>query len=612
MGASYNSAVFGRAPEVLNRRALRMGVYVCLAVVTVSAVAGIALPRGLVLATVSDVLQVGLAAATAVLAFQNFLRSQTNVRAFWLLIFIGAAMWCTSLLVWSIYEIGFQIPSPDAPLVDSLLFVKLVPFTAAAVLEPHKRHDLSFRAFGLLDVCILMLYSLYLFAFFVYAFHLIPGSTEIYNYRFSLADAIGNQMFALVVGVSVFRAQGDWRSLYRIYFLAASSYCLISDLSNVALDLGHYYSGSIYDIALVVSMCGFVCFCLAGRPAASAMGESKEVPANGAALKPRRVVFYSSHLAMLVTLSTPVIGLWLVTDTSAPRALLPFRLSITLCTIFLLTLLLSLKQDLLSESLIGSLQRLTTTYSSIDRFKNHLVQSEKLTSLGELVAQVANQIKDAMKVTSELAARVTVGTSSEPRIRTMAGKIGQYAERTDALVENMLRFAQETPLQLTSLALKPLVESALHLSRIGKRSNLRVELVEAGPCAPVRGDSSQLLHVFLQIISNAVDAMEETGGALTISILAIGTQTCIEFADTGPGIQQPERVFEPFYTTKPVGKGTGLGLSTCYGIIQQHKGEITCTNRAQGGGIFRILLPTVEVAAASADEPDSIAMEGVR
>ncbi len=67
----------------------------------------------------------------------------------------------------------------------------------------------------------------------------------------------------------------------------------------------------------------------------------------------------------------------------------------------------------------------------------------------------------------------------------------------------------------------------------------------------------------------------------------------IEFSDTGPGVDDPERVFDPFYTTKAVGKGSGLGLSICYGIIQEHGGTITCANGPQGGAIFRIELPAV-------------------
>jgi two-component system, NtrC family, sensor kinase len=162
----------------------------------------------------------------------------------------------------------------------------------------------------------------------------------------------------------------------------------------------------------------------------------------------------------------------------------------------------------------------------------------------------------------------------------------------------MLHFAKETPLCLAPLDIKPVLESALHLSRIAKLAQIRVDLSHEEECPLVRGDSSQLLLVFLQLISNAVDALSETqGGTLDISSRTSGTNLLLEFADSGPGIKEPQRVFEPFYTTKPVGKGTGLGLSTCYGIIQQHDGEITCRNRTEGGAIFVISLPIVHLAA---------------
>jgi two-component system NtrC family sensor kinase len=69
----------------------------------------------------------------------------------------------------------------------------------------------------------------------------------------------------------------------------------------------------------------------------------------------------------------------------------------------------------------------------------------------------------------------------------------------------------------------------------------------------------------------------------------------LEFSDNGPGVAEPKRVFDPFYTTKPVGKGTGLGLSACYGILKEHSGEIQCTNRHEGGAVFTIRLPLIAV-----------------
>jgi signal transduction histidine kinase len=91
-----------------------------------------------------------------------------------------------------------------------------------------------------------------------------------------------------------------------------------------------------------------------------------------------------------------------------------------------------------------------------------------------------------------------------------------------------------------------------------------------------------------------VDAMEEIGGGtLVVRTAREGANAVVQFSDTGPGIREPGRVFDPFYTTKPVGKGTGLGLSICYGIIQEHGGEISCFNRPEGGATFRVELPTL-------------------
>jgi len=75
----------------------------------------------------------------------------------------------------------------------------------------------------------------------------------------------------------------------------------------------------------------------------------------------------------------------------------------------------------------------------------------------------------------------------------------------------------------------------------------------------------------------------------------------VRISDTGPGIREPHRVFDPFYTTKPVGKGTGLGLSICFGIIQEHGGKILCYNRQEGGAVFRVELPAVLAAFPTKD-----------
>jgi len=106
------------------------------------------------------------------------------------------------------------------------------------------------------------------------------------------------------------------------------------------------------------------------------------------------------------------------------------------------------------------------------------------------------------------------------------------------------------------------------------------------------GSASQLVQCFIQITSNARDALLESGGG-TLSVHAFQSkdEVVIEFSDTGLGMTEPERVFDPFYTTKEVGKGAGLGLSATYGIMQDHGGQITCENRPEGGSVFVLRFP---------------------
>jgi signal transduction histidine kinase len=610
MGKKFQVAQARVAPLGPISRELRFGLYFGVAALLASLLAALFVPEGFALTAFGDSLQVLIVVATTVFAFRNFLRTHSRARIFWFLIFVGALQWTVSNAIWATYEVVLARPVPDLPLVDILLFLKIVPFTAAIAIAPDRESDDQLRVFGLLDVFVLMVYAFYLFVFGVFAYRLLPDAQASYNFYFNLADALGNQTFLMATGLAVLCARNHWRRLYRFYFLGAACYGLASNLSNVAIDLGHYYTGSLYDVPLIASLAGFLCFALSGNTAEQEQHPEPTASVTGASLRP--ATFLSEHLAMLVALSTPVIGIWLLFSTSAPPQLRTFRLAITLLAILTLTLLLSVKQDILATGLFQSLQHFSENYWRIERFKNHLTQSEKLASLGELVAEVAKQIKTCMASILEAASRITSQPGADFRVQNMAGKICQYAQRTDGLVDNMLHFAQETPMRLAPLDIKPLLESALHLSRIAKLPAVRVELLQEDRCEQVHADSGQLLHVFLELISNAMDALEDAGGGtFKIRMRSSGPQLLIEFADSGPGLQEPQRVFEPFYTTKPVGKGTGLGLSTCYGIIQQHDGDISCRNRPEGGAVFTIRIPFALQSVAETNQEAKLLAEGV-
>jgi len=101
-----------------------------------------------------------------------------------------------------------------------------------------------------------------------------------------------------------------------------------------------------------------------------------------------------------------------------------------------------------------------------------------------------------------------------------------------------------------------------------------------------------LFQAFVQVVENALDALEESGGGL-LNVIARrqNDDVVLEFSDSGPGLKEPHRVFDPFYTTKPIGKGIGLGLSAVYGVVQDHRGQITCQNKTGGGAVFVLRFP---------------------
>ena len=182
------------------------------------------------------------------------------------------------------------------------------------------------------------------------------------------------------------------------------------------------------------------------------------------------------------------------------------------------------------------------------------------------------------------------------------------AHRTRDLVADLLTFAQQTPGEKVLVDLGTLLQRAAQmLDTRHSAGKTQIEMSIADDLPRVQGNANQLFQTFAEIIANAMDAMEEAGGGtLEISAQRQGNDAVLQFSDTGVGIREPDRVFDPFYTTKPVGKGTGLGLSAVYGMIQEHNGQITCQNKPEGGALFVVKFPVPEqpamqVAGASGD-----------
>jgi signal transduction histidine kinase len=548
-----------------------------------------------------DVSQLFLLATATLFFAGKGISTRGTPRAFWLLMALGFGMWSVNMFLWVYYEVWLNQPVPSVPIGEFLLFIKLVPMLAALALTPNDDSPDRPRLLGLFDLTSLLVYWTYVYLFWAMAYLLAGKDLASYNSQSDIVDAVGNQVFLFILAVVAYRSRGRWRGFYLSFLGAMALYDFASILINRAILSGHYFTGSYYDLPLTAAMAWF-CIAAITCDLDSAAEETETSAEPESESRPnRRTVLWSARLSMLATLSTPAIGLWLISSGDIHDAVRHFRILLTLFTMLLLTILLLLKQDLLNFKLAGYLREASLAYTNLKRFENQLVQNEKMASLGKLVARVAHEINNAMAAVGKNVEVLSSRPTGDGNRQRMTAKIGEAARRTNSLVENMLSFAQETPLHRSSLNVRPLLENAVSLTRAGRRHSVKVEIQEQGVVPMVEGDANQLIQVFLHLIANAIDAMEgNEAGLLTIAISVKKEQIEIGFIDTGSGLKEPRRVFEPFYTTKAVGKGVGLGLSTCYGIVRQHGGEIDCQNRPEGGAVFRLVLPAAVAAPVEA------------
>ena len=237
-----------------------------------------------------------------------------------------------------------------------------------------------------------------------------------------------------------------------------------------------------------------------------------------------------------------------------------------------------MRQYFQDQALIALLNESRRGYESQKRLQNQLVQKEKLASLGNLVAGAANEINHPLTAIISYSEQLWAKEHLTDEQNQLLRKIVNQSRRTRDLVTDLLRFAQQSPGEKIPVDLSVLLHRAtqmLELRRPGGK--IRVSSSIAPNFPRVHGNANQLFQAFVEIIENAMDALEEAGGgSLEIVALRLGEDAMLQFSDTGPGIRDPLLVFDPFYTTKPVGKGTGLGLSAVCGVIQDHNGQITC------------------------------------
>ncbi len=239
-------------------------------------------------------------------------------------------------------------------------------------------------------------------------------------------------------------------------------------------------------------------------------------------------------------------------------------------------------------------------YEDLRRTQEQLLQSEKMSAVGQLIAGVAHELNNPLTAILGYAQLLESEGLGE-RAADFVAKLFKQAQRTHRVVQNLLSFARQRKPQKEQVDICKVLDETLALRDYDLKVNdIKVERDIESAIPAVTADPHQLEQVFLNVINNGVDAMLDCNraGTLKVRVYAHEGTVITEFQDSGPGIKEPKRIFDPFYTTKSVGKGTGLGLSICYGIIKEHGGDISARNRAEGGAIIEVRLPANAGAGA--------------
>jgi two-component system NtrC family sensor kinase len=246
-------------------------------------------------------------------------------------------------------------------------------------------------------------------------------------------------------------------------------------------------------------------------------------------------------------------------------------------------------------------KRIARLDSEKEVMNQQIVETGKLASIGELAAGIAHEINNPVAIMVEeagwiqdlISEGIDKGDNFEEFKRAL-NQIQTQGHRCKGITHKLLSFARKTDSRVETLQINEFVTEVVDLlSQKFKYANINVD-VQLHPELPtIQASATEIQQVLMNILQNAVYAMEKTGGKIIIMTGMDDQHLSVSIKDTGPGIPSDNlaRIFDPFFTTRPVGKGTGLGLSICYGIINKMGGRIDVESKVDEGTIFTIVLP---------------------
>ena len=242
--------------------------------------------------------------------------------------------------------------------------------------------------------------------------------------------------------------------------------------------------------------------------------------------------------------------------------------------------------------------------TEIKRLEQQLLHSEKLASLGSMISGITHELNNKLGPVLGYSQLLKQAQLKEEELE-MVNKIELSALGAKKVIGSLLGFSKQNKPELNLIDINNTIKKVISLLKYKfESSNLRLETDLQDEMSLTMADENQMEQVFLNILNNSIQAIENKVGIISIRSFKKGETIFIQFTDNGPGIKEEnlKRIFDPFFTTKQQGKGTGLGLSVCYGIIQNHNGKIYADSIEGEKTIFTIELPVKQNKAVKSKE----------
>lgn len=278
--------------------------------------------------------------------------------------------------------------------------------------------------------------------------------------------------------------------------------------------------------------------------------------------------------------------------------------TVALAVILIVSFLIGANAYSLAKRMV---RRIAQADKEKQRLNEQMFQTGKLALVGELAAGISHEINNPVAIMVEEAGWIEDLLEEEEfqeaknlsEFKRALKQIRTQGMRCKEITHKLLSFARKTDSRVQEVQLNELIQDMISFS--GKRAKYSGVVINTDiqkDLPPIKVSPSELQQVLLNLINNALDAMEKSGGALSVSAQREDDNFVIKVSDNGPGIPKDtlSQIFDPFFTTKPGDKGTGLGLSICYGIIKKMDGEITVESAVGEGTTFHISLPMKENA----------------